>query len=73
MSAVVEAVQSSSTGSDEFEPIHISCCNPDRALCGWDLTDADMVPKPEPEDECVVCVEFEDGPCDSPTCPDRNP
>lgn len=41
---------------------HIYCCNPDRALCGHDVTDDPEVPGPTPTD-CVVCLDLEPKPC----------
>lgn len=44
---------------------HFFCCDPDRALCGRDISgdrEDDVA-----EVDCVVCLDLEDGPC-SPTC-----
>lgn len=41
---------------------HIYCCNPDRALCGTDVSNM-----PEIDDaNCVVCLALEEQPC--PDC-----
>lgn len=60
-----------SDGDTDDELVHYYCeCNPDIALCGWDLTDRE-----ETDDEagCVVCADLEaaEAPCFSPTCPYR--
>lgn len=54
-------------GTDEN---HIYCCNPDRALCGTDLTGHTYLPAGTAP-TCVVCTDLENryGPC-SPGCPD---
>lgn len=44
---------------------HVFCCNPDRALCGHDVSDHPEVDGPTPND-CVVCLDLEEQPC--PRC-----
>ncbi|MEU8540854.1 hypothetical protein AB0C52_12855 [Streptomyces sp. NPDC048717] len=46
---------------------HIYCCAPDRALCGLDLTGASIAGDGGGLDQdCVVCIDLEAGPC--PDC-----
>ncbi|MCX4677656.1 hypothetical protein OG413_20505 [Streptomyces sp. NBC_01433] len=42
---------------------HYYCCNPDRALCGLDLSG--MPPAGAGEQDCVVCVDLD---ADCPRC-----
>ncbi|MFK4801738.1 hypothetical protein ACI3K5_24025 [Streptomyces sp. MPA0124] len=44
---------------------HVFCCNPDRALCGHDVSNDPEVDGPTPTD-CVVCLDLEEQPC--PVC-----
>lgn len=39
-----------------------TCCNPDLALCGADLSD---VPNRDRGDPCLVCFDLEDFPCEA--------
>jgi hypothetical protein len=47
--------------------VHVYCCDPERSLCGLDLTDHAETGSWKAEDECVVCLELEKaayrGPC----------
>ncbi|MET7938180.1 hypothetical protein [Streptomyces sp. NPDC005322] len=59
--------------ADDDELDHVYCCDPDRGLCGADLSDvADVVDNWDngDADVCRVCVELERGgvPCCA-TCP----
>ncbi|MEU3160028.1 hypothetical protein ABZ753_21595 [Streptomyces griseoincarnatus] len=47
------------------ETTHVFCCDPDRALCGHDVSNDPEVPNPTPND-CVVCLDLEEQPC--PRC-----
>lgn len=43
---------------------HYCCrCNPDIALCGVDLEDAEYLPPGESPNDCVVCLDLKDKPC----------
>jgi len=42
--------------------VHVFCCNPDRALCGHDVSNDPEVPNPTPND-CIVCLDLEEQPC----------
>ncbi|MET7900624.1 hypothetical protein [Streptomyces sp. NPDC005336] len=61
------------TRADDDELDHVYCCDPDRALCGADLSDvAEIVDDWDNEDVdvCVVCVDLERrGVRCGPTCP----
>lgn len=46
---------------------HIFCCDPDTALCGWDVSDTPEVPDGVGHD-CIVCLDLEMQPC--PICGD---
>lgn len=52
---------------------HWSCCDPDVALCGFDITDYDEVSNDEMDDTCPLCAEVYDNdlPCTIPGCPIR--
>lgn len=64
------APKSGTTGTEESDLDHVFCgCNPDVALCGIDLSNADYVEGQWSEDDgdfCVVCLDLCDVPC--PTC-----
>jgi len=57
----VEPRQSSS--DDDLD--HLYCCDPNRALCGSDLTDSPELADDEDEN-CVVCIDLDEQPC--PDC-----
>ena len=39
------------------DPVHITCCNSDdRALCGLDVPDAELVEDYDDEEECETCA-----------------
>lgn len=44
---------------------HVICCNPDRALCGHDVSDEPEVPDGTGHD-CIVCLDLEEQTC--PRC-----
>ncbi len=49
--------------------LHLACCNPDKALCGADLTGVEITDQPPGPDDCVVCRDLEFGPpCGAPFC-----
>lgn len=52
------------TGLDS-ETVHVYCCNPDLALCGYDISDTPEVPSGVGHD-CIVCLDLELQPC--PIC-----
>lgn len=59
------------TGSGDNDLDHIVCCDPNRALCGLDVTYVDWVEESAEEDECVVCVDLWSLPktsCGKPFC-----
>jgi hypothetical protein len=47
----------SSGGSDLIHVV--TCCGPDRALCGADVPGDDYDPAGEYAEECVVCAELD--------------
>lgn len=54
---------------DEDDLTHLFCsCNPNRALCGTDLTEGEMVESVSPPEKCIVCVHMDYEPC--PLCGD---
>lgn len=52
------------TGFDN-DTTHVTCCDPDTALCGWDVSNTPVVSDGVGHD-CIVCVDLEDQPC--PRC-----
>ncbi|MFF8997104.1 hypothetical protein ACF1GW_30780 [Streptomyces achromogenes] len=56
------------TGYDN-ETTHVYCCDPNTALCGWDVSDTPEVPDGVGHD-CIVCTDLETQPC--PICGDGN-
>jgi hypothetical protein len=46
---------------------HIWCCDPDRALCGADLSGVEEVDSIRPDRACVVCLDIDRQP--GPVCP----
>jgi hypothetical protein len=59
------------SGDDEGEVVHHWHCNPDRAVCGVDLSDGedrDGAAAAAAGEMCVVCVDLIRQPCDI-TCP----
>ena len=57
--------------AEDDDLIHTYCCDPNVALCGLYDPDGHWVDQVDPTDECVVCVDLEDGPCAALDCPDR--
>lgn len=64
MTAELTLPKSSSTDNGYDSLLHYVCmiCNPDRSLCGTDLTDADWCD--EDDGSCVVCDELCLVPCE---------
>lgn len=49
---------------DDGDILHYYCCNPDRAVCGKDLTGTEDVDEIRDDDQlCVVCEELFEVPC----------
>lgn len=51
---------------DDDDFTHMVCCDPNVALCGADVTTAQVVDASPAEDECIVCVDLDRLPC--PRC-----
>ncbi|WP_151775708.1 hypothetical protein [Streptomyces abyssomicinicus] len=49
------------------ELTHLFCCDPDRALCGLDISEAGE--PQEGEQDCVVCADLDEQDIDCPQCP----
>ena len=52
--------------SDDDNLTHIVCHDPNRAICGADVTEAKWVPPVDHDDDCLVCTELESNKC--PEC-----
>ena len=51
--------------------VHIVCCNPNQAVCGADVSDADgWLPDVADDVTCLLCAiaDAEDLPCGDPEC-----
>lgn len=51
---------------DYDEVVHLRCCEPDRAMCGYDLSGMIAVARDEIRVVCIVCEDFEKNGC--PRC-----
>lgn len=49
-------------GSDDLDHVVCTCCDPDLALCGRDMTGTDWVDDNQGL-RCVVCADLQDLPC----------
>jgi hypothetical protein len=58
------------TRNSHDDTTHVFCCNPDRALCGQDVSTEPEVPYGVGHD-CIVCLDLEDQPCSR--CGTRTP
>jgi hypothetical protein len=58
------------TGSGDDDLDHIVCCNPNRALCGRDVSTLEWIAEGEDnaEDECVVCTHLYGSTCGASFC-----
>lgn len=48
--------------------VHTFCCDPDRALCGKDVSGEPVTACIESPDDCVVCEDLAAGPCGAEGC-----
>ena len=67
MGAVTETEEKPDTTGNDFgnDLEHYCCtCSINVAFCGADLSDAEYVEYEETPDDCVVCVELKDRPCE---------
>lgn len=64
-STPVSGTAASAPPSDEVT--HVYCCDPDRSLCGLDLTGTG--PARPGEQDCVVCADLDEADIDCPLCP----
>ncbi|MFC9973506.1 hypothetical protein ACFVH6_21690 [Spirillospora sp. NPDC127200] len=62
-----------SPGAEDDESVeHLYCCDPNRALCGVDITDDEDLGDAETDGpECPLCEVLIDQPCGVPGCPDE--
>ena len=54
------------SGDDDLD--HIVCCDPNRALCGVDMTDVEWIEPGTEELECVVCEDLAGSACGRRFC-----
>jgi hypothetical protein len=47
---------------------HLVCCDPDRALCGADVSGYEWAEDVEEPEDCVVCIDLRPRPCGKPFC-----
>ncbi|WP_394436257.1 hypothetical protein [Streptomyces sp. SGAir0957] len=60
MSVTLTAPSPSAATSVGDEITHLYCCDPNRAICGVDLTG---VPEVDEDENCVVCIDPDEHPC----------
>lgn len=51
---------------DYDEVMHLRCCEPERAMCGYDLSGAVCVERSPERLVCIVCEDFDEHGC--PRC-----
>lgn len=75
MTQTIDEVQPDLVEDDEYDPIHLTCCSGDVALCGLDITEHDWVFASHDSDDCVMCAYVWDNdlPCPVPGCTGKGP
>lgn len=58
------------TGFGNFDPVHITCCDNDIALCGEPVATHEWVADWDPGEDCAMCIYVIDQhlPCTVPGC-----
>jgi hypothetical protein len=72
--AVLDPVAPAVSGDDDLT--HLTCCQPEVAICGADLTDGEDVPAlADDEPMCRLCIyaDENDVPCPTVSCPVGGP